>query len=229
MPNAAVWPELPWVSIREEYLAYDFQRGLLATRRLVDLLRTELDDTDEARHSRQKLVLANDAAPSPREAGAPSRLAIALGGVRSERTYGHWLAVAQGIAARTPCSFTLLGNANARAVAGELSRAGALPAGHDVIDLVERTDLLEARRAMQQADLVLCADGGLMHLALTTTTPLLALFDASVDPAWRLPLDFEGRALRATGRDVSGLAAGDVANAALALLAAPRRPFNGRR
>jgi heptosyltransferase-2 len=141
-------------------------------------------------------------------------VALALGGVRAERTYGHWPDVAARLSA-AGVGFVLLGSGNGRAMA-EAVRA-RLPDG-SWLDLVARTDLHATRAAMAEANLVLAADGGLMHLALTTPTPVVALFDASIDPAWRLPSDFTGHALRADRRDVNAIDAEDVVAAARALL-----------
>lgn len=250
---------LPWVSIKGDYLGYDYHRGLFATRRLAQLLGAELDEATEWRHARQKLCLAemtddangagaaeaagaadeadeaDEAAESPgatrgapgttcaTRAGAP-RVALALGGVRCERSYAHWPDVAAHLRAAGIDRFTLLGSANGRA-----ARAAVLQRldGADVLDLVERTDLGAARQAMREAHLVLCADGGLMHLALTTTTPVVSLFDARIDPAWRLPMDMRGQALRAATNEVSVIEPTLIASTARTVLAAQRVPASG--
>ena len=67
---------------------------------------------------------------------------------------------------------------------------------------------------------MVCADGGLMHLALAASAPVTALFDAGIDPAWRLPPGFEGRVLRAAERNVSAIDPQQVAEAALSMHAA---------
>ena len=210
-------PQLPWLSVRGDYLAYDFQRGLLAARRFAEWLGVHLDAAAETRHGRQKLMPSDEPPPRSRRHGTLD-VAVALGGVRDERTYRAWPAVAALLQAETGCRFTLLGSGNARAAADAFVTTMA-----DAVDLVDRTSLHEARRAMQQADLLLCADGGLMHLGLTTPVPLVALFDATIDPAWRLPADFDGTALRADGDDVNLVAPARVAQAALRVLGRPPR------
>jgi hypothetical protein len=215
----SVVPRLPWVAVLGDYLAYDYQRALLATRRFAALLGVTLDRDAERRHARQKLQRRNEPAPLRDE---PPRIALALGGVRPERTYRHWPDVARGLAAAGFARFTLLGSTNGAQMAAEVRAATA---GADVLDLVCATDLNGAQQAMSRCALVLCADGGLLHLACTTSTPLVALFDASIDPAWRLPVDGDAVALRAGGRDVNGIAPATVVASALAALAAtPLRP-----
>ena len=214
-------PALPWLAIRNAYLGYDFQRGLLATRRLADVLGVALDDSSVARHARQKLILATEAHSGPvASASAGHSVAFAMGGVHAERSYAHWADVARGLPTLGVCTLLLVGSANGRAAADALVQV--LDPQLQVDDRVGRTSLHATRQAIAQADLLLCADGGLMHLGLTTATPLVALFDSSVDPAWRLPLDFDGAALRATVRDVSAISPQAVLAAAAALLA--RRP-----
>lgn len=220
-------PELPWVSLKGDYLGYDYQRALFATRRLAELLGVELAQAEEDRHARQKLWLdegderigdeANDGDTAPMgHAAAPPRIALALGGVRTERSYRHWPEVARRLRKRTGASFVLLGSSNGESAARTV--AGALPPS-SWTDLVARSDLHGTRQAIRDADLVLAADGGLMHLALTTATPMVALFDASVDPAWRLPPDFGGVAIRAATHSVSSLSPRQVSQVALDVLA----------
>ena len=109
----------------------------------------------------------------------------------------------------------LLGSDNGRAMADAVK--ARLPQ-EGCLDLVAGTDLHGTRRAMRAAGVVLAADGGLMHLALTTPAPVVALFDAAIDPAWRLPPAFRGAVLRAGRRDVNAIEPAQVATEALALL-----------
>ena len=206
-------PRLPWVSIHREYFAYDYHRGTFATRRLAALLGTALDASAERSHARQKLAIGNEPLPG-RE--SPPRVAIALGGVHAERRYRHWPTVARKLAQQGWTRFTLVGSDNASSAAKEVREALQ---GDDVLDLVARTDLHGTQRAIAASALALCADGGLLHVACTTKTPIIALFDADVDPAWRLPLDLDGVALRARERDVSAIDADAIVAQAVKFLA----------
>ncbi|MDQ6684298.1 MAG: hypothetical protein M3Z16_04155, partial [Pseudomonadota bacterium] len=186
-------------------------------------VRSGADDTSEQSRRRRVAEKPSDRAlagvarhPSPLR-----QIAIALGGVRAERSYRRWGEVARLVAESLPCCFILLGSGNASAdrdafVAMATDAARPL----QLEDRVATTSLHEAAQAMAECDLILCADGGLMHLALTTSAPIVALFDASVDPAWRLPAARQGSALRAAVRDVNAIAPERVAAAALRALAA---------
>ena len=202
-------PALPWVSIKGDYLGYDYHRGLLATRRFAELLGATLDEAAERLHSRQKLLIGE-----PGVAATSGRVALALGGVRAERSYAHWPEVAAQLRERGVERFVLVGSANGEAAVAAVKER-LQDSGADVLDLVTRTDLHATWRAIVEADVIACADGGLMHLALATPTPVVALFDAGIDPSWRLPLDFDGHAMRAAQRDVSAIEAARVADAVL--------------
>lgn len=208
-------PRLPWVSIRGDYLAYDYQRGMLATRRLAALLGAALSPENELRHARQKLDVAA-AAPPP--AGAAGRIALTLGGVQPLRTYRHWPAVVRALAAAGHRRWTLLGSGNGEAHAREVRAALAEVAPEaDVLDLVGRTTIVATQQAMRAARLLLCVDGGLMHLGCSTDTPMLGLFDATSLPEWRVPLDWPGTALVGAGPDVNDIAPERVVATALSL------------
>lgn len=215
----SVAPRLPWLSVRGDYLAYDYHRALFATRRIAAWLGVSPSESNEAWHARQKL--GTPASPTLRNmaaTGSPETIAIALGGMQPERRYGAWAEVAARLAGRGALRFVLLGSENGL---GDASRVKARLAGQAVVDLVGRTNLNAARQAIAESSCLLCADGGLMHLGCTTGTPILALFDSSVNPAWRLPsaaAGFRGAALRAERRDVSTITPEAVVEHALALL-----------
>lgn len=209
----AVAARLPWVSIQGDYLAYDFHRSCFATRRLAALLGIRLSGDDERVHSRQKLERSGEALPASQD---PPRVAFALGGVHGRRTYRHWAEVASRLVQSGCASFALLGSGNDGGVADEVRAALD---GVDVLDLVGIATLQRTQRAIAESAVIVCADGGLMHLACTTATPVVALFDASVDPAWRLPLDFRGTALRADERRVDAIAPSTIAAEAIRAMA----------
>ena len=210
-----VAPKLPWVSVRADYIAYDFQRGQLAARRFAELLGVRLDAAAENRHARQKLEVAGEATGN----AANGRVAITLGAVQPHRTYRAWPQVARALVAHGHRRLTLLGSSNGAALAQAVHDALA-GTDADVLDLVGRTDIAGSRRAMASSAALVCVDGGLMHLGCTTRTPMLALFDATSLPVWRLPPDFDGATLVSATDDVNGLAADDVAAAALAFFQA---------
>ena len=195
-------PRLPWVSLAGWYSVPDYQRAQFTTRRLADLLHTRLDAVAWQLHSRQKLdvpkVKSASVATFATTDDRPC-IAIAVGGVHADRTYRHWPEVLRSVAHPGPFRIALVGSANGGGAAERIV-AGA-PPGSCVENHVGRLDLHATRAVLQAADLVLAADGGLMHLALTTTTPVIALFNAGVDPAWRLPEGDDGIVAIRVGAD----------------------------
>ena len=202
-------PRVPWVSLKGYYGAYDYQRARFVALRLAELMRVGLDPMALALHARQKLGIDAASPLAPRQAGE-RRIAIAVGGVREERRYDHWPAAVQALCARSRVdAVVLVGSANGQAAA--VAIRAALPAGVALHDLVARIDLHTARAAIDSSDLLLCADGGLMHIGLTTRTPMVALFTSNIDPAWRLPGDFDGTWLRADSLYVNAIEADTIA------------------
>ena len=79
--------------------------------------------------------------------------------------------------------FVMVGTDRIKEKAKYLSSGLAAP----VINLVQQTTLLEAYAMVLKSDLVLSEDGGLMHVAWTTGTPLVALLGSTRDD-WTRPL-----------------------------------------
>lgn len=211
---------LPWVSLHGWYGGPDFHRARFATRRLADLLGLTPAAADFARHSAQKLLLPADLA-DPVDGAAHDRIALALGGVWPARTYHRWAELVSLMSMRGQRRFVLVGGANGRELADALiARFGA---ELDLQDGVGRASLREAQALFARAAVVVVADGGLMHLALTTSTPVVALFNSAIRPEWRLPTVLNGIALQSAGAAVDDIAAESIANAVERLRAATPR------
>lgn len=210
-------PGLPWVSLHGYYGGPDFHRARFAARRLGDLLGLTLDDAALAFHSAQKLH-PHDASShwAADQAGPLPGVALALGGVHAERTYRRWPAVAERLIERGVRQLLLVGSDNGRALANAL--VSAVGERMTVLDFVGRADLHQAHALFATARAAVCADGGLMHLALATPTPLVSLFTRAIDPQWRLPLGGRGTSLVARANSVDDIAPESIADAVLAAL-----------
>ena len=211
---------LPWVSLHGFYGGPDFHRACFATQRLADLLKVTLDTQEFARHSAQKLpisALANAKAQQlcPQTDG----IALALGGVWPERTYRRWPQLVELLKAQGVQRFVLIGGENGRELADRVV-AGA-SSDIQVLDFVGRTHLLEAQALFAQCAVIVCADGGLMHLALTTTVPVVALFNTAIDPLWRLPTRFNGVCLSSPTEQIDSLSENIVADAVMKVIHVP--------
>lgn len=193
----------PWISVHGFYTGPEFHRSEFAARRLSDALSDQLSSDDFFRHSRQKLrALPNGGERS----GAMIKIALVLGGVDPLRTYTRWLEVAHELGAHKAVEITLLGSANGAHTARsfEQSWRGTLH------NWVGKTTLLECRQIIEGQDAVIACDGGMMHLAVTTTTELISLFSQSVEPGWRLPPDKIATALQSTQGGVDAIEPGEI-------------------
>lgn len=94
----------------------------------------------------------------------------------------HWRALVDGLAAARPeLRFVLLGSAEERPFGDALAALGGVP----VLNLMGALSLAQTAGAIARAAAMVACDNGLMHLALGTGTPLVAVF-GSTDPAARL-------------------------------------------
>ena len=208
---------LPWVSLHGFYGGPDFHRACFATQRLADLLKVTLNAREFARHSAQKLpvsALAN--AKAQRLCPQTDGVALALGGVWPERTYRRWPQLVELLKAQGVQRFVLIGGENGREMADRVV-AGA-SSDIQVLDFVGRTHLLEAHALFARCVAIVCADGGLMHLALTTAVPVVALFNTAIDPLWRLPTRFNGACLSSPNEQIDGLSENIVAVAVMKVI-----------
>ena len=206
-------PRHPWLSMHGRFTGPEFHRAEFAARRIADFLCFEPKPDDMAWHARQKLgrAAAAEAPPFP-----SSAVALALGGVRQERTYAHWPDVIRELASSGIDSFVLVGSENGRPAAREvLSRAD--PSVH-VHDFVGGTGLKECHRLLSHCALAIAADGGLMHLAIAAGRPVVSLFQSGILPEWRLPPTDAELAIQSSTSNVSDIAPDRVAQSARKIL-----------
>lgn len=215
-------PRHPWLSMHGRFTGPEFHRAEFAARRLADFLRLEPKPDAMAWHARQKLggkAAANglsEAPPFP-----SSAVALALGGVREERTYSRWPDVVRELASAGIDTFVLLGSENGRPAAREVrSRSGASMRIHD---FVGSTSLKECHRLLSHCAVAVAADGGLMHLAVAAGRPVVSLFQSDILPQWRLPPADMELAIRSGTANVSDIAPGRIAEAARKALSARAR------
>ena len=197
-------PHHPWLSMHGRFTGPEFHRAEFAARRLADFLQLALTPESLARHARQKLgsegVAGGTAESLPFSTNA---VALAVGGVREERTYSRWAEVVGELARAGVDTFVLLGSENAKAAAAEiLERAEAAAQIHD---FVGRTSLRECHRLISRCALTIAADGGLMHLAVAAGRPVVALFQGGILSRWRLPPADAKRAIQSNTSNVSDI------------------------
>ncbi len=105
-------------------------------------------------------------------------IALSVGGIDENRSYRHWPALLAMLDATDddslPRHVVLLGSDNGLGAASEIMRQPF--ARLRVESHVARCSLLEAREIIESCTLFVGCDGGLMHVAHSTSTPSVTLF-----------------------------------------------------
>lgn len=208
--------KLPWISVLEDFSGPDFHRSGFATQRFADLLKIDLTPSDFACHASQKLkshAVTLDFEISDEDIQAS--IAICIGGVDPLRTYKLWDAVVELMIQSGSNNFMLLGSQNgvedARRLVAKFSHVAHF------LDRVGKTSVTQSHALLANAKLVICADGGLMHIAATTMTPMVALFSSPIDPKWRLPSRKSIIAISSTSMDVNDISPKSISSTVLLL------------
>ncbi|MEO8022485.1 glycosyltransferase family 9 protein [Polaromonas sp.] len=184
-PKIRHFRALPWVSILEDFTGPNFDRAAYATQRLADLLELDLKPEEFARHARQKLRPSTAPTGLTQNAAKVGQaIALSVGGVDTLRTYKQWPAVMAQLALQGKTEFILIGSDNGLAEARRIE----LELGNSALvhNYVGKCSLAQSHKLLAAARVIVCVDGGLMHLAATTQTPLVGLFSSVIRPGWRL-------------------------------------------
>jgi len=176
---------LPWVSLHRYYTSTEFHRTLFAYYRLDQLLGGAADEDAVPRPLRPHMLVGADTAAAVDALALPKRfLVVVVGGVSVSRTYTRWAAVVAAIRARGLHEpIVILGSANGRGQRDEIMAASA---NAPLIDAVDRYSLPEVYEIVRRSRLVVCTDGGLLHIANAAEVPTVSLFNERIDPSFRL-------------------------------------------
>lgn len=113
-----------------------------------------------------------------------NRIAIAVGGVVGWRTYKKWGEVIKRVHSVMPdVEWLLLGSENGKSDADEI--ISVLHSKIQIINEVGKLPLPGVIRKLSDVKLLLAADGGLLNIARTTKTPMVALFSGVIHPLMR--------------------------------------------
>lgn len=124
----------------------------------------------------------------------PSIVGVLVGGIDPNRTYGHWIKVLTSFRDRN-VGFLLLGSSNGVEEANTIHRSFD---GINVMSKVGDLSLGDFKSAVETCDVIVCPDGGGMHMSLGCETKMVVLF-GNESPDSRLPVSFDGLALHAKG------------------------------
>jgi Glycosyltransferase family 9 (heptosyltransferase) len=223
----AAYRKVPFAHIQGIYTGPEFNRTLFGFYRLAHLLGSPLSGAALGAMARPSMRASPQEEAAVAEKGLPAgAIAIALGGVRDWRTYTQWPQVLRGLhAAGIDAPVVLLGSANGMAMRDEILAADT---GLQIIDRVDQHSLGEVHALMRRCALVLCADGGLLHVAHTADVPVVALFAGIIQPRFRVTA--ANRTLSLYGaRTVDDVPAAEVVASALAAMAWPAAPASADR
>ncbi len=147
------------------------------------------------------------------------RIAVAIGGVVSWRTYKRWVEVINIVHSAMPdCEWLLLGSDNGKEDAARILNGVQLK--EKLINEVGALSLSEIPNKLKSADLLLAADGGLMNMGRAKSVPMVALFSGEIHPLMRFSKCDSVIAIHAQG-GVSEIQPEIIANHVIEFLSSP--------
>ena len=181
----AHYRKVPFVHVHGFYTGPELNRTLFGYYRLAQLLGLSLSEQEIER------MACPSMRASPAEEAAVDRLNLptgaiimAIGGVRDWCTYQQWPQVLRGLQqAGVTRQVVLVGSDNGLAMRDQIVAAQT---GMTLLDRVAQHTLGEVQALMRRGALVVCADGGLLHLAHTARVPVVTLFAGISEPRFRL-------------------------------------------
>ena len=226
--------DLPWLCIQGFYDVPDFSRMRWSTQRLMDWFGWQRDQNAAVgepgfeAHARQKLWLAKGESSAAQSLSQSSplqdswsrqhqALVLALGGVDPVRTYHRWPELLALLAPLGYTSCLLIGKGEvARQSAQDIERV--MKGSMHIDNQINRTTLMECAQILAHSQLLITADGGMMHLAISSgTRHIISLFTQGIAPEYRLPKDLIHQALQSVNQDLNLISPQEIANKVEAL------------
>ncbi len=196
---------LPWISIFEKFSGPEINRSLYSTQKIAEILGEKLNTEELEFHSCQKLSF-NQSLNELKQ--IPNSVVIALGGADTTRKYEHWYSVVLGLKQMGIENVILVGNDSGLPYVDAI--ISLQEEKFKVHNYVAKTTLKECQQLMQRSSLIIAADGGLMHLAITSTKPVISLFNNAINPIWRLPNKLLALSVQSSTRDISDITSNQV-------------------
>ena len=195
---------LPWISIYGEFNGPEINRALFSTKRLAELCTQKIYSREQEFHANQKLIFLNDEFVKQHSFKS---IALAVGGVDKHRIFSNWNSLIKGLNNIGIKKIILLGGING------IVEANAIQSNQSKIqNYVGKTSLKECRKLIQQATLLIASDSGLMHLAVTTNTPVIGLFNKEIQCNWRLPKHLLKYALQSKSNNLNDIKISSIIN-----------------
>ena len=208
----------PFAHVHGYFTGPEFNRALYGFYRLAQLLELPVSEPDIQAMACPSMRASAEEEAAVEQLQLPSdAIVMAIGGVCDWRTYLQWPQVLRDLhAAGVGRPVVLVGSDNGLAMRDQILQANT---GVTIIDRVARHSLGEVQALMRRCALVVCADGGLLHVAHTTGVPVVTLFAGICEPRFRLTAANRTR-WRYGARWVNDVPASDLSRCILEALAA---------
>ncbi|GAB4566199.1 MAG: hypothetical protein Tsb007_38550 [Rhizobacter sp.] len=181
----AHYRNVPFVHVHGFYTGPELNRTLFGYYRIAQLLRSSLSEQEIERTACPSMRASAAEEAAVAKLNLPQGpIVMAIGGVRDWCTYQQWPQVLRGLhEAGVTRPMVLIGSDNGLAMRDQIM---ATNTGLTLIDRVAQHTLGEVQALMRHSALVVCADGGLLHLAHTARVPVVTLFAGISEPRFRL-------------------------------------------
>ncbi len=204
--------KLPWVSILESFSGPDFNRASYATQRVLDLINLNLDSTSFEYHSSQKLNSYFSANKDIYEINIKNNsIILCIGGIDELRIYKKWIPLINSLIPIGINDYILIGSENGVKLASSIMQENFEDV--NILNYTGKLSILECKHILSNSKIIICADGGLMHIAVTTSTPIISFFSSTIQPEWRLPVRKNIIALSSKTENVNDIPLGLIINA----------------
>ena len=191
--------QLSWISIFSKFSGPELNRALYSTKRIAEIFQKTLSPSELEFHACQKLDFHTDTEIRK----TPNSLLLTIGGVDQTRTYKDWYSIVLGLKHLGIKNIILVGSENGITYTDKIKTLNQ--DDFKIQDYVGKTSLQECRKLMQTASIIIATDGGLMHLAVTSGTPTIGLFNQAIKPVWRLPSKLLELSIQSKTRDINDI------------------------
>lgn len=181
----AHYRRVPFAHIYGYYTGPEHNRTLFGYCRMVQLLGLPLSEDEIQRMACPSMWASAEEEDKVERLQIPrDAIVMAIGGVRDWCTYLQWPQVLQGLRAQgVDRPVVLVGSDNGKAMRDQIMAANP---GLTIIDRIAQHSLGEVHAIMRRGALVVCSDGGLLHVAHTARVPVVTLFAGISEPRFRL-------------------------------------------
>ena len=138
-----------------------------------------------------------------------NQIVIAIGGIDPTRTYNKWDELIRKILKSHPTfKIVLVGNENGLEESKRINNAFN---NGRIVNLVGKNSIFETFDVLKKSKIIVCADGGLMHMAQAVNLPAIALFSDDIHPLMRFSESYKATAIHAK-KNVSDISSSLIAD-----------------